>query len=542
MMRAVWIACCTDEGGALVYDEILKRDPTAQVLRVCDVDTLRSMVAAFTQVAGVIIRLHGLPFLDVERSVEEISRVAHVGRVVIMVDAAALSGSARLFQAGAAEVVAEHATAPAAARVNRTDAERVIPASCTHLGHDDASGRQRAFVEAGSETHPGGNAEPPGWARAEATAEPVEEEAWSSQSTRAAAEEPYREAREEVDGRQVPPEASRKLEQALPFNPYVPQQKVEEPAPSSSAPATRSASDFGEAAYAQSSWQPLVSREAQPAGGAPIITVLSGRGGCGATTIIACMAYLAAEQGLRTAVVDLDLMVGNLYDVMGVEHLSDLGQLLTAAQTGRLDEDDLMRTAMRIGPNMTLWGPLALPEQAESMGPAVELLLGTLRSEADVVLVDTATSWSDAVAAAVAMSDRCLMIGSSAPSTVTSLTRIMELAARIGVPRTRMTSVFNRLGAPGCGEDDAMRFEVSVALGSRARVADGGNDVRELMSFGNTAALLDRPGPFSASLKALTRDVLLELGCSVGEMPASEPADPHTRLRLPWHKVDGGAS
>lgn len=524
MMRAVWIACCTDEGGALVYDEILKRDPTAQVLRVCDVDTLRSMVAAFTQVAGVIIRLHGLPFLDVERSVEEISRVVHVGRVVIMVDAAALSGSARLFQAGAAEVVAEHAAAPVAARVNRTDAERVIPASCTRPGHDDASGRQCAFVEAGSETHPGGNAEPPGWARAEATAEPVEE-AWSSQSTRAAlSDHPAQPA------------------QALPFNPYAPSQEVEEPAPSSPAPGARSAFDFGEAAYAQSSWQTQASREAQPAGGAPIITALSGRGGCGATTIIACMAYLAAEQGLRTAVVDLDLMVGNLYDVMGVEHLSDLGQLLAAAQTGRLDEDDLMRTAMRIGPNMTLWGPLALPEQAESMGPAVELLLGTLRGEADVVLVDTATSWSDAVAAAVAMSDRCLMIGSSAPSTVTSLTRIMELAARIGVPRTRMTSVFNRLGAPGCGEDDAMRFEVSVALGSRARVADGGNDVRELMSFGNTAALLDRPGPFSASLKALTRDVLLELGCSVGEMPASEPADPHTRLRLPWHKVDGGAS
>ena len=252
------------------------------------------------------------------------------------------------------------------------------------------------------------------------------------------------------------------------------------------------------------------------------------------------IAFVAVGTGLFKG--NLQVLVGNLYDVMGVEHLSDLGQLLAAAQTGRLDEDDLMRTAMRIGPNMTLWGPLALPEQAESMGPAVELLLGTLRSEADVVLVDTATSWSDAVAAAVAMSDRCLMIGGSAPSTVTSLTRIMELAARIGVPRTRMTSVFNRLGAPGCGEDDAMRFEVSVALGSRARVADGGNDVRELMSFGNTAALLDRPGPFSASLKALTRDVLLELGCSVGEMTASEPADPHTRLRLPWHKVDGGAS
>ena len=524
MMRAVWIACCTDEGGALVYDEILKRDPTAQVLRVCDVDTLRSMVAAFTQVAGVIIRLHGLPFLDVERSVEEISRVAHVGRVVIMVDAAALSGSARLFQAGAAEVVAEHAAAPAAARVDRTDAERVIPASCTRPGHDDASGRQCAFVEAGSETHLVGNAEPPGWARDEATTEPVEE-AWSSQPEWSAS-----------------PERLAQPAQALSLNQNAPSQEVEEPALSSAAPGARSASDSGEAAYAQSSWQPLVSREAQPAGGAPIITALSGRGGCGATTIIACMAYLAAEQGLRTAVVDLDLMVGNLYDVMGVEHLSDLGQLLTAAQTGRLDEDDLMRTAMRIGPNMTLWGPLALPEQAESMGPAVELLLGTLRREADVVLVDTATSWSDAVAAAVAMSDRCLMIGSSAPSTVTSLTRIMELAARIGVPRTRMTSVFNRLGAPGCGEDDAMRFEVSVALGSRARVADGGNDVRELMSFGNTAALLDRPGPFSASLKALTRDVLLELGCSVGEMTASEPADPHARLRLPWHKVDGGAS
>ena len=81
------------------------------------------------------------------------------------------------------------------------------------------------------------------------------------------------------------------------------------------------------------------------------------------------------------------------------------------------------------------------------MGPAVELLLGTLRSEADVVLVDTATSWSDAVAAAVAMSDRCLMIGSSAPSTVTSLTRIMELAAQSSA--AWMTSVFNRLGCTG---------------------------------------------------------------------------------------------
>ena len=50
-------------------------------------------------------------------------------------------------------------------------------------------------------------------------------------------------------------------------------------------------------------------------GGAPLVAVISGRGGVGKTTLTAAMAFAAASMGLRAAVLDLDLMFGNMYDL-----------------------------------------------------------------------------------------------------------------------------------------------------------------------------------------------------------------------------------
>lgn len=498
-MSAIWIACCKPAMYGALQAEIDKRDAGAQVLRVGDVETLRSMVATFGRVAGVVLHGHGMAFDAVERAVGALAGLPHVGRVVVMVDAEALSGAARLFRAGAMEVV-ETEVDGVRGFPPHVEAGREEDASALHgtsaCGHDDGfeAGRADASRTAEPETHQGDDASPSGhaggpYARAVAdgrdTGHPVEEDGWLMGEGVAA---------------------------AAPAAPERP-------------------GGFAGAAVSGPSPEP----------GAPIISVLSGRGGCGATTIVASMAAAAAAWGLRCAIVDADLMFGNVYQVLGVERLSDLAIIAPAVEAGLLDEDTLVRASMRVGPNLTIWGPVALPEQAEAMGPAVETLLGVLRRESDVVFVDTSTYWSDAVAAAVSMSDRCLMLGDATPSTATSLGRVMDLAGRLGVPRTRMTSVFNHLGAAGCGEDAAMRFEVSVALGSRARVAEGGPEVRELMSFGSLTTLLDRPGPFATSIKALTHDVLAELGCSVGD-PPTPAAEVRGRLRLPWHKVEGGRS
>ena len=276
---------------------------------------------------------------------------------------------------------------------------------------------------------------------------------------------------------------------------------------------------------------------------APVICAVSGSGGCGKSTIIAVMAHAASLLGLRAAVLDLDLMFGNLYDLMGAEAPRDMAALIEPSAAGSLAEPDVVAASMRVAPGVTLWGPVAAPEKAELMARPVELMLDILRRESDVVFVDTSVFWGDAVAAAVAASDRCLVVGDAAVSSATSAARVIELASRVGVPRTRMSAVFNRFGARGADEDAAMRFEIACSLSSKIRIADGGQDLASLMAFGRADEAIGQTSPFATSVREATREMLVELGCAVG--PWSDMVNDRAtrserpRIRLPWSREGG---
>ena len=75
------------------------------------------------------------------------------------------------------------------------------------------------------------------------------------------------------------------------------------------------------------------------------------------------MAHTSSLLGLRAAVLDLDLMFGNLYDLLGVDAPRDMAALIEPA-AGALTEPDIVATSMRVAPGVTLWGPVAAPEQA----------------------------------------------------------------------------------------------------------------------------------------------------------------------------------
>lgn len=207
---------------------------------------------------------------------------------------------------------------------------------------------------------------------------------------------------------------------------------------------------------------------------------------------------------------------------------------------GALAEPDIVAASMRVAPGVTLWGPVAAPEQAELMARPVELLLDVLRRESDVVFIDTSVFWGDVVAAAVAASDRCLIVGDAAVSSATSASRVIELASRVGVPRTRMSAVFNRFGARGADEDVAMRFEIACALSSKIRIADGGQDLAALMAFGRADEAVGQTSAFATSVREATREMLVELGCAVGpwsDMVADRATrTERPRIRLPWSR------
>ncbi|MDO4437271.1 MAG: P-loop NTPase [Coriobacteriaceae bacterium] len=272
---------------------------------------------------------------------------------------------------------------------------------------------------------------------------------------------------------------------------------------------------------------------------APLITVVSGRGGVGKTTLVASMASAAARAGLRAAVLDLDLMFGDLPSLLGVDAPKGLERLVGHELGDELVERNVEGSAMRVGPGLTLWGPLSHAERAEFYGAPVEQLIGLLRGAADVIFADTSGFWGDAVAVAVALCDRCLVVGSGGQTSGESATRAVALATRLGVPATRMTSVFNRFGAAGCGEEEAMRFEMGASLHSRLRISDGGRDVQNMVSFGHLDALMAGDGAFASSVRSCTAKVLEELGCRFDArlMEAAPPPDEsRAKFRLPWHR------
>ncbi|MDD6368849.1 MAG: P-loop NTPase [Collinsella sp.] len=540
-MKAIWLACCACGDYGLLQQEVEGRDAGAQVLRVGDLDGLVSMARAFPSRRGAAIIAASLfDTKDVREAVARLTAEGRVSRVVVLIEALDPSDIEGLFRAGATEVIAAHSIcgsghvgegavdsdwgvspepdvfvdrepgAPRATRGPRVDdygkaeAEHVRrppgPLACGDVGASVPYGEDLLAVDMGY-VH--------GVSLADGLDEVEGLVAGDGPHVDVTAESP------------VPP---------LPF---------EQPAVPAWTQHLGAAGETGTLPPTSSAPAPLADT-ASTSHRAPVICAISGSGGCGKSTIVATMAHAASLLGLRAAVLDLDLMFGNLYDLLGADAPHDMATLIEPSVAGALAEQDVVAASMRVAPGVTLWGPVAAPERAELMARPVELLLDILRRESDVVLIDTSVFWGDAVAAAVAACDRCLVVGDAAVSSATSAARVIELASRVGVPRTRMSAVFNRFGARGADEDVAMRFEIACALSSKIRIADGGQDLAALMAFGRADEAVGQTSAFATSVREATREMLVELGCAVGSW-SDMVADRATRterprIRLPWSR------
>lgn len=544
-MKAIWLACCACGDYGLLQREVEGRDAGAQVLRVGDLDGLISMARAFPSRRGAAIIAASLfDTEDVRKTVARLTAEGRVSRVVVLIEALDPSDIEGLFRAGATEVIAAHSICgngragegavdsdrrmtiepdafvdrePGAPRATR--GPRVDDYGKAEAEHGRRPRNPLVYDDAGGPAQHAGDspAVDMGYVHGVNLADELDEV-------------------EGFAGAGEPCAAASLASEPQPRQPAMP----------AWARHVTAAGETGMLSPASVSPVPAPPPPMPPADAAapphraPVICAISGSGGCGKSTIVATMAHASSLLGLRAAVLDLDLMFGNLYDLLGVDAPRDMAALIEPSAAGTLTEPDIVAASMRVAPGVTLWGPVAAPEQAELMARPVELLLDVLRRESDVVFIDTSVFWGDAVAAAVAASDRCLVVGDAAVSSATSASRVIELASRVGVPRTRMSAVFNRFGARGADEDVAMRFEIACALSSKIRIADGGQDLAALMAFGRADEAVGQTSAFATSVREATREMLVELGCAVG--PWSDiVADRATRterprIRLPWSR------
>lgn len=493
-MRQLWFAYCSSDDYAVVQREIEQRERGACVLRIDDLVLLERLATSFAgKVSGTMVLARGLGIEAHATLVERIAQIEGSGRVVVLVEDVDPARIAPLFYAGAVEVIPLEVVQTCRQAVTAQRGEGETVRSAPRLSPEDTGDLGMASAPLSS----------------------------SSEQREAAACRDRATGTGDATAREAPMRAAG-LE-------IVETEDLDEPEPEPPLAARL----------------PSCPAEAGKRRRAPVICVASGRGGSGKTTIATAMACFAARSGLRTALLDLDLMFGNAYTMLGVEEPRDIGTIIEPSAAGALSEEDIVRASVRVAPGLTLWGPLGMPERAELLGKPLELLLGVLRAEADVVIIDTSTTWTDAVAAMISSCDRCLVVGDDAVGSAEAMQRLIVMIGRFGIPRTRMTCVVNRVGQRGCPGDTALRIEMKVALSSKARVANGGGNLSALAEIGRMDEAVRAQTPFGQSIRRLASQLLRELGCPVSEEPGREdahgeaPARP--RLHLPWKNVGEAA-
>lgn len=262
-----------------------------------------------------------------------------------------------------------------------------------------------------------------------------------------------------------------------------------------------------------------------------VLTFVSGRGGVGKTSLVALFGAIAASWGMRVALCDLDLTCGNLFSLFGLPRGADLSQ---ATRAGAPNAADLQRMGQSVDDKVRLWGPCDKPEMAEVVMPQVSSVIRLISARYDLVLVDTSTAFTDAVAQAAQAADRLLLVSDGGTGTAAALARLGALAVRLGVARTRIVRIGNRCDPKGRDEVVLNRANVGLETARDFRVLDGGPEVAELMGAGRAVDVAEScPGLGSSAASALAK-VLGEMG----RLPACEDAaraaqeEPPRRRRL----------
>ena len=241
----------------------------------------------------------------------------------------------------------------------------------------------------------------------------------------------------------------------------------------------------------------------------PAIVLVSGRGGVGKTALTAVMAHAAASWGMSVALCDLDLSCGNLYHAFGLRGPVDLAATLEAGWPGR---EEVLALGEDAGPGIRLWGSCARPEMAETVTPHVKDLLSCLAESHDVLLVDTSTTFTDAVAQAAQACDRLVLVVDGLPGSDVAQARLGALAVRLGVARTRVVRLANRAGRRGREVPAVNHAEVGLETARSLRVTDGGSEVTACLAEGKVEDLFALDSRFVGSASTALAQMLAELG------------------------------
>ncbi len=180
-----------------------------------------------------------------------------------------------------------------------------------------------------------------------------------------------------------------------------------------------------------------------------VISVFSGKGGVGKTTIaVNLAAALSFRPATKVALVDADIQFGDAALVLNVLPRSTIADV--GAEKGQLEDKILSSYMTPYSEQLQVLAAPLRPEQAESVtGTLMGSVLKQLRSAYDYIIVDTASSFSETTIAALDASDFILLVAALDLPTVKNTKLALEIMQSLGYEDKKIMLVLNRATPEG---------------------------------------------------------------------------------------------
>jgi pilus assembly protein CpaE len=214
-----------------------------------------------------------------------------------------------------------------------------------------------------------------------------------------------------------------------------------------------------------------------------IITVFSSKGGTGKTFLATNLAAAIARQTRQdTAIVDLDLRMGDVFSYFGAKPERSITELIQMGDD--LDRERVLSVGTKLNENLWGYGAPSDPSAEQVAGETVGKVIRAIRGTFAFSVIDLAADYSDQTLAAFDLSDTvCLITGLDVVG-VRHLSEALETLLSIGVPRDRFRFVLNRadskVGLDAGEVEKIMRLEIDAMIPSSRLVPTSLNKGRVL--------------------------------------------------------------
>jgi pilus assembly protein CpaE len=200
-----------------------------------------------------------------------------------------------------------------------------------------------------------------------------------------------------------------------------------------------------------------------------VVSIFSSKGGTGKTFLVANLAAALAERsGQDTAIVDLELEMGDVFSYFGEDSRQTVQDMLAVGHM--TNPDEIKAAGKRLGDHLWAYGVAAEPGTHGVPGEAIGKMLRAVRGTFGYTVVDSSANYSDHALASFDVADAVYLITGLDIVGVRHLSMALQTMLTLGLPRERFRIVLNRsdskVGLEAGEVEKVLKVEVDARIPS----------------------------------------------------------------------------